>query len=133
MESGKNYAGKFWRFALPSMLSQLLNSLFIIVDGFYIGQNMGDAGLAAINVAWPMVAVIQSVSMAIGTGGAVLLAINVGRKDEISAKKAQNLSVFMLAAASLIFGLGFYFLYRFSLTNAGMLRILQLTIKLNVK
>ena len=58
MESGKNYAGKFWRFALPSMLSQLLNSLFIIVDGFYIGQNMGDAGLAAINVAWPMVAVI---------------------------------------------------------------------------
>ena len=81
MEGHRSYAGKFWKYALPSMLSQLLNSLFIIVDGFYIGQNMGDAGLAAINVAWPMVALIQAVSMAIGTGGAVLLAINV-RSEE---------------------------------------------------
>ena len=93
----KSYEGKFWQYALPSMLSQLLNSLFIIVDGFYVGQNMGDAGLAAINVAWPMVALIQAVSMAIGTGGAVLLAINVGRKDEASARKAQDYSVLMLA------------------------------------
>ena len=107
----KSYEGKFWQYALPSMLSQLLNSLFIIVDGFYVGQNMGDAGLAAINVAWPMVALIQAVSMAIGTGGAVLLAINVGRKDEASARKAQDYSVLMLAAAAIFFGLFYYVTY----------------------
>lgn len=115
----KSYGSKFWQFALPSMLSQLLNSLFIIVDGFYIGQNMGDAGLAAINVAWPMVALIQAVSMAIGTGGAVLLAINVGRQDFIAARKAQNYGILMLFITSLLFGAGYYVSYPWILPLLG--------------
>ena len=119
MGQKKSYEGKFWKFALPSMLSQLLNSLFIIVDGFYVGQNMGDAGLAAINVVWPMVALIQAVSMAIGTGGAVIIAINVGRQDYETAKKAQNDSLFMLAIAFVLFGLGFYVTYPYILPHLG--------------
>ena len=119
MNKEKSYEGKFWRFALPSMLSQLLNSFFIIVDGFFIGQNMGDAGLAAINVAWPMVALVQAVSMAIGTGGAVLLAINTGRNDLLSAKKAQDYAVLMLAVSSLVFGGVFYAVYPYVLPLLG--------------
>ena len=119
MRNERSYERKFWKYALPSMLSQLLNSLFIIVDGFFIGQNLGDAGLAAINVAWPMVALIQAVSMAIGTGGAVRIAINEGRKDSSAARNAQNNGIFMLAASSLIFGLGFYFTYPFILPHLG--------------
>ena len=82
--------GQFWRYALPSMFSQLLNSCFIIVDGLFIGQNLGDAGLAAINVAWPMVAFIQAVSLAVGTGGAVRLATAQGRGDEAEALTARG-------------------------------------------
>ena len=119
MAKDQSYEGKFWKFALPSMLSQLLNSFFIIVDGFYIGQNMGDAGLAAINVAWPMVALIQAVSMAVGTGGAVLLAINEGRKDHVSARIAQKYAVLMLAVLSLFFGLLFYGTYPYILPLLG--------------
>ena len=44
-------AKRFFQAVLPSMLSQLLNGFFIIVDGFFIGGAMGDNGLAAINVA----------------------------------------------------------------------------------
>ena len=119
MANERSYARKFWKYALPSMLSQLLNSLFIIVDGFFIGQNLGDAGLAAINVAWPMVALIQAVSMAVGTGGAVLLAINVGRKDFKAARNAQSHSIILLAAASLFFGLSFYGIYPWVLPYLG--------------
>ncbi len=104
---GKN----FWLFALPSMLAQLLNSLFIIVDGFFIGQNLGDTGLAAINVAWPMVAFIQAVSMAIGTGGAVQLSIDMGREDLSSAKKARDHAVLMLVGAAIMVGVGFFLTY----------------------
>ena len=101
----------FWLFALPSMLGQLLNSLFIIVDGFFIGQNLGDAGLAAINVAWPLVALIQAVSMAVGTGGAVQLAIDVGRQDMRSALNARNHAVFMLVCSAVLLGSGFFLTY----------------------
>ena len=100
--------GQFWRYALSSMLSQLLNSCFIIVDGLFIGQNLGDAGLAAINVAWPIVALIQSVSLAVGTGGAVRLATARGRGDEAEALAARGNTLLLLAAcaAALSAGLG---------------------------
>lgn len=102
---------QFWRYALPSMFSQLLNSFFIIVDGFFIGQNLGDTGLAAINVAWPLVAVIQAVSLAIGTGGAVRLATAVGAGDTEEALKVRGNTIIMLLAAALLLGFGFYFSY----------------------
>ena len=101
--------GQFWRYALPSMLSQLLNSCFIIVDGFFIGQNLGDRGLAAINVAWPLVAVIQALSLAIGTGGAVRLAIAVGRGDTDATLKSRGSTITLLAFCSLLMGTVLYF------------------------
>lgn len=111
MHTSQTIERQFWRYALPSMFSQMLNSLFIIVDGFFIGQNLGDAGLAAINVAWPMVALIQAVSAAIGIGGAVRLAMDVGRGDTPSALKARGNAIVMLSIASLVLGLGFYVSY----------------------
>ncbi len=95
---------KFWRFALPSMLSQLLNSFFIIVDGFFVGQNLGDAGLAAINVAWPLVALLQASSLAIGTGGAVRLAMAEGRGDRDAALRARGSTLVLLALTTLVLG-----------------------------
>ncbi len=111
MQKNKPLESQFLRYALPSMFSQLLNSFFIIVDGFFVGQNLGDVGLAAINVAWPLVAVIQAVSMMIGIGGAVRLALDVGRNDIESALRARGNALIMLAIASLVLGLGFYATY----------------------
>ena len=119
MEGSQSIVKKFWLFALPSMLGQLLNSLFIIVDGFFVGQNLGDAGLAAINVAWPMVALIQAVSMAIGIGGAVQLSIDVGRGDLKSALKARIHAVVMLVGAGVILGGGFFLTYAYILPLLG--------------
>ncbi len=38
--------------------------VYTIVDGFFIGNSIGDLGLSAVNIAYPIVAVIQ----ALGTG-----------------------------------------------------------------
>lgn len=119
MEQSHRYDLRFWRYALPSMLSQLLNSFFIIVDGFFVGQNLGDAGLAAINVAWPMVALIQAISMAIGTGGAVWLAMDIGRKDIESAMKSRGHAIGMLAVTAVTMGLLFFVTYPFILPLLG--------------
>ena len=111
MYSTENVNAKFWKFALPSMLGQLLNSLFIIVDGFFIGQNLGDNGLAAINVAWPIVALIQAVSMAIGTGSAVQMAIYIGKGDMEATMKTRAHGILLLVLATIFIGFLFYFTY----------------------
>ena len=41
MTGGRTITGQFWRYALPSMFSQLLNSFFIIVDGFLWARTWG--------------------------------------------------------------------------------------------
>lgn len=111
--------GQFWRYALPSMFSQLLNSCFIIVDGLFIGRNLGDAGLAAINVAWPIVALIQAVSLAVGTGGAVRLATALGKGDEDEALTARGNAVLLLAASAVVLGVGLGLIYPYILPLIG--------------
>lgn len=119
MRKPQSVGKKFWLFALPSMLAQLLNSLFIIVDGFFVGQNLGDIGLAAINVAWPLVALIQAISAAIGTGGAVQLSIAIGRCEVQAAQKAKQHALFMLFGAALLMGCGLFYTYPWLLPRLG--------------
>ncbi len=109
----------FFRAVLPSMLSQLLNGFFIIVDGFFIGGAMGDEGLAAINVAWPVVAVLMSTGLGIGTGGAVLAAAARGREDINAAARARGTALAVLAAACLLLTGVFLVSYRTILPLIG--------------
>ena len=50
----------FWRNVLPSVIAFAFSGVYSIVDGMFVGQGVGDAGLAAINVAWPVTALVQA-------------------------------------------------------------------------
>lgn len=102
---------KFWRYVLPSMASQMLTGFFIIVDGFFIGQRMGDTGLAAINLLWPIAAVIQASGLGLGSGGSVLLASALGAKDEARALRARGNALLCLGIASLVLTVVLWFTY----------------------
>lgn len=110
---------EFWHYVLPSMFSQMLASFFIVVDGFFIGQNLGNVGLAAINVAWPIVATIQSVGLAIGTGGAVYLSMARGQGETKKLLTARANSIVLLAIAGVVLGLSLFFLYPVILPAIG--------------
>ena len=59
---------KYMGYIFPSMLSFLLTGIYSIVDGIFVGRALGDPGLAAINIAWPLVALITSLGTGIGIG-----------------------------------------------------------------
>ncbi|MEG2053913.1 MAG: MATE family efflux transporter, partial [Oscillospiraceae bacterium] len=69
---------QFLKYVLPSMFSQLLASLYTIVDGLFIGVFIGDIGLGAINLAWPLAALVMATGIGIGTGGAVIVSNKMG-------------------------------------------------------
>lgn len=62
---------EFFKYVIPSMIAFALNGLYGIVDGFFLGNEMGDAALAAINIAYPITALMQAIGTGIGMGGAV--------------------------------------------------------------
>ena len=52
---------KFIKTVFPAMLAFALSGVYSIVDGFFVGQKIGDAGLAAINIAYPVTMLLQAV------------------------------------------------------------------------
>lgn len=48
----------FFYYVIPSVLSFALSGIYAIVDGFFVGNSIGDAGLSAINIAYPITAVL---------------------------------------------------------------------------
>ncbi|MGN1180616.1 MAG: MATE family efflux transporter [Suilimivivens sp.] len=94
----KNY----WKFILPSTLSFLLTGIYSIVDGIFVGKAMGDTGLAAINIAWPLVALIISLGTGIGMGASVMVSLNRGAGDEKTADRMEGNAFFLLFTGALI-------------------------------
>ena len=41
---------KFFSYVIPSILAFALSGVYTIVDGFFIGQSLGDTGLTAITL-----------------------------------------------------------------------------------
>lgn len=93
---------KYLKFILPSTLSFLLTGIYSIVDGIFVGRAMGDDGLAAINIAWPLVALIIALGTGIGMGASVMVSLNLGAGDEKAADKMEGNAFFLLFVSSLL-------------------------------
>lgn len=90
----------YLHYILPSMASFLLTGIYSIIDGLFVGQVVGDAGLAGINVAWPLVAFMMATGTGIGMGGAVISSICAGVGDMRSANRAIAHTLTMLLLAT---------------------------------
>lgn len=86
-------------FALPSVISMLVNAIYNIVDQIFIGQGVGYLGNAATTVSFPIVSIILAIATLIGAGGSAYAAIKLGEKREEEAQKTLG-NVFMLSLFS---------------------------------
>ncbi|MEG0923795.1 MAG: MATE family efflux transporter [Anaerovoracaceae bacterium] len=102
---------QFWQHVLPAMISFAFSGIYAIVDGVFIGQNVGDAGLAAINIAYPLAALIQATGAGIGMAGSVWLAICIGQGAHEKEKKYLETTGILLLGASVFLTLVLSFTY----------------------
>lgn len=59
---------------LPSIAMVLVTSVYSIVDGFFVANFAGKSGFAAINLTFPVIMMIGSLGLMIGSGGGALVA-----------------------------------------------------------
>lgn len=79
---------KVWsNFIVASVIGVLFNALYTMVDGIFVGQGVGEAGLASINLAWPAVTVILGVGALLGVGASSVISIQLGQKQKNEAEK----------------------------------------------
>ena len=49
---------RFWAYALPSILAMLVSGAYYLVDVIFVGHYVGAAGLAGINLVYPVIMVL---------------------------------------------------------------------------
>ena len=96
--------GLVWRLAFPSMLAQFVSVLYSIVDRMYIGNipEIGEAALAGVGVCGPIVTLVSSFAFLVGVGGAPLMSIRLGEKNERAASQILANCFLMLAVLSAV-------------------------------
>ncbi len=102
----------FFKFVIPSVLAFALSGVYTIVDGFFIGQSLGDIGLASIVLGYPITAIIQALGTGLGMSGAIRFTIMKAQgseKEQQSCFGGTTLLMFLLGG--LITALLFIFLY----------------------
>lgn len=97
------------RLAVPTMLAQLVNVLYSIVDRMYIGAGVGSLALAGVGVCAPIVTLLSSFGSLVGMGGSPLMAMRMGEGNKKEAGRILNNGFLMLLALSIVLTVVFLF------------------------
>ena len=75
--------------AVPSIISQVVNALYNMVDRMYIGHIPGEgaAALTGLGVCFPVIMIVSAFAALMGMGGAPRASILMGKKDNEGAEK----------------------------------------------
>ena len=81
------------KFAIPGIISMVVNSLYNIVDQIFIGQGVGYLGNGATTVIFPMTTFAMAFSLLFGDGSAAFLSLKLGEKKEDEAARGTGAGI----------------------------------------
>lgn len=89
-------------FALPGVVSMVVNALYNIVDQIFIGQGVGYLGNGATNIILPFTVLAIAVGILFGDGGAAYASLQLGYGNKEKASKGVANAVTGIVASGII-------------------------------
>ncbi len=94
---------KLIRFTLPSVLMMVCNSIYGVVDGFFVSNYAGKAEFTAVNLIMPFLMILGSFGFMFGTGGSALIAKTMGEGDNEKANRQFSLLIYTTLVIGTVF------------------------------
>ena len=69
----------FFRCALPGLLAMVVSSIYMMIDGIFVGRYIGSHALAAVNLAFPVIMILFAVGDMVAVGSSVKIALLLGQ------------------------------------------------------
>ncbi len=91
----------FMKYAMPQMIGLLFNSVYLIVDGIFIGNRLGRDAMAAAAVSVPLIEILLALSMAVASGAGILISSQLGRGERERAVRTFNTAILVAAGLGL--------------------------------
>ncbi len=101
----KESIGKLlFKLSLPTVVAQLINMLYNLVDRIFIGhiEGIGDLALTGVGVCLPLIMLVSAFAALVSAGGAPRASIFMGKKDNDTAEKIMGNCFFMQIIISVI-------------------------------
>lgn len=93
---------------IPTLIAQLINLLYNIVDRMYIGHLVGPGALTGVGLTLSIIMLITAFSSFVGAGGAPLAAIAMGQGDRKKATTILSNAVSLLLLFSILLMILFF-------------------------
>ncbi|MDP5171286.1 MAG: MATE family efflux transporter, partial [Bacteroidia bacterium] len=95
--------------AIPMILEMAMESLFAVVDAFFVGK-VGGGALATIGFTESVLTVVYSMAFGLAMGTTAIVSRRWGEKDYTGAAKSSGTAIMIGLVLSLVLGIGGYFL-----------------------
>ena len=100
------YEGKtrtlFVKYAIPQMIGLVFNSVYMIVDGVFIGNVLGRDAMAAAAVAVPLIEILIAISMAVASGAGIIISGQLARSETEKALQVFDTALICAGGISLL-------------------------------
>lgn len=99
----KERIGKLlWKFSLPAITGMLVQTLYNIVDTIFVGHGVGALGIAGLSIVFPVQMIIAAIGQMVAVGGASLISISLGAKQQNQAELFFGNSIFLATLLGII-------------------------------
>lgn len=89
-------------FAIPSIFSMVVNGSYNVIDSIFLGQSLGEVGLATVTVASPVMTMSMALALLVGAGGNALTAIKLGEGKRSVAERVMGNSFILSIGLALL-------------------------------
>lgn len=86
----------FAKYAIPQMIGLLFNSVYLIVDGVFIGNRLGRDAMAAAAVSVPFIEILIALSMMMASGAGIVISGRLARGQRSGARQVFGLAMLLL-------------------------------------
>lgn len=93
-------------YAIPSIISMLVNALYNIVDQIFIGRGVGYLGNGATNIIFPITIVFAAFALMFGDGASAYLSLMLGANKKEDAGKGVANGIILSVVTSVLFTTG---------------------------
>lgn len=97
---GRSLTGDFFKFIIPSIIAQLVFSLYTMVDGIFVARGVSEVALTAVNISMPFSVGLFSISLLFAVGNSTIVAILIGQGEREKANQVFTQNIALLCALS---------------------------------
>ena len=98
-----------WKLTIPMAIGLFVNSIYILVDTYFLGSMIGTSAISALGYVMPFYFIIMGVTFGLSSGATTVIAQYIGKGNRHKANQTAHNSLFIAATMTII---NFLFIFR---------------------